>query len=256
MENLRDIRKRKGMTVGQLSGRTGIPVRLLQDYEEGQTAIPPAHLMRLAKALFVGIDEIRPRSKMMPRDLRPTTPRPSELPFERGRQGRPPGRGPSGRRGKPPREKRAPPAPGPARPSQINHLLGLARHHGWDQAELEVKIGKPLTELNRREASQWLNELQDQIALEGPSKPLAAGPTRHRAYLPESVDGYELGYLTRQQTEGATLDFTMFNGEKFTGRVIGFSPYSITIQDPAGNEVTLQKIAIAYYRRLAEGGDA
>jgi transcriptional regulator with XRE-family HTH domain len=258
MENLRDIRKRKGLTVGQLSGRTGIPVRVLLDYEEGLTAIPPAHLARLAKALFVGIDEIRPLSKAVPREAPPAVPRPPEPPFERRREERPPapGRPPAGRPGRPPREKKAPPPPGPARPSQVNHLIGLSRHFGWDLPELEAKIGKPLAGLNRREASQWLTELQQQIAAEAPSKPPAAGPTRHRAHLPEAVDGYELAYLTRQQTEGTTLTFTMFNGETFTGRVIGFSPYSITIQDPAGSEVTLQKLAIAHYRRLAEGGGA
>ncbi len=257
MENLRDIRKRKGMTVGQLSGRTGIPVRVLQDYEDGKATISPGHLARLAKALFVGIDEIRPLSKVSARETPPPA-QSAEAPVERRRESRPPSqaRPPAERAARPPREKKPQPPPGPARPSQINHLVGLSRHFGWDQAALEAKVGKPLAELNRREASQWLGELQRQIASEGPSKPPAAGPTRHRAHLPEAVDGYELSYLTRQQSEGSTLTFTMFNGEKFTGRIIGFSPYSITIQEPGGNETTLQKLAIAHYTRAMDGGGA
>jgi len=261
MENLRDIRKRKGMTVGQLSGRTGIPVRVLQDYEDGKATISPPHLSRLAKALFVGMEEIRPLSKPLPREAPPALSHPAEPPRERRPEARPSAaaRPPAERTGRPPREsreKKPQPLPGPARPSQVNHLIGLSRHFGWDQPELEAKIGKPLSELDRREASQWLSEMQQQIANDMPGKPPGGGPTRHRAHLPEAVDGFELAYLAKQQAEEAALTFTLFNGEIFSGRIVGFSPYSITIRETAGQEVTLQKIAIAYYRRTADGGGA
>jgi len=42
---------------------------------------------------------------------------------------------------------------------------------------------------------------------------------------------------------------TLFDGQTFEGTVIGFGPYQITIRDPGGDEVTLNKLAIAYYRK-------
>jgi hypothetical protein len=37
--------------------------------------------------------------------------------------------------------------------------------------------------------------------------------------------------------------------EVFNGTLIGFGPYTLTLQTNDGHEVTLSKLAIAYYRR-------
>ena len=237
MENLGDIRRRKGMTLGQLSGRTGIPTRILREYEAGLQPIPYDHLARLAKALYVRPDDIRRQSEVK----EPPEPEP------RG-----------GPRQPPPMRARSAAQTAPARPSQINHLLGLGRHFKWTQEQLEEEIGKPLNELTQAEASEALRRLQAEAAAQKAQRRMAEpryppGVSRHRAHLPEAVDGFELAYLTRQQEENALLTFTLFNGQTFTGRIIGFGTYNITLREEStGDEITLQKLAIAYYRRATD----
>ena len=48
------------------------------------------------------------------------------------------------------------------------------------------------------------------------------------------------------------LHFILFDGQTFEGTVVGFSPYQITIRETGGDEITLNKLAIAYY--LKAGG--
>jgi len=68
------------------------------------------------------------------------------------------------------------------------------------------------------------------------------------------VDSFELAYLLEQKDAGALLRFTLFDGQTFEGVVVGFSPYQITIRQPEGDEITLNKLAIVYYRKA--GGEA
>jgi hypothetical protein len=143
------------------------------------------------------------------------------------------------------------------RPSQIEHLLVLtSRHFNKGRETLEAEIGKSLEELTRREASDILKHYQQTLSESRSSiSPQEARASRKRAYLPEGVDGFELQYLTFQQNAEALLHFTLFDGRLVSGRIIGFGPYSITIQEEeSGQEVTLQKLAIAYYR-VAESND-
>ncbi len=72
---------------------------------------------------------------------------------------------------------------------------------------------------------------------------------RHRAYLPEGVDEFELKYLTSVQETGDTLYVTLFDGSQLDGKMVGFSPYAITLRQSGGEETTINKLAIAYYRR-------
>ena len=126
------------------------------------------------------------------------------------------------------------------------HLLMLAARFGVDRAALEAEIGKPLEELTQKEARSWNSHYMRRIAEERPPK---RAIDRKRAYLPEGVDGFELAYLQEQQEAGVPLHFTLFDGQTFEGPVIGFSPYQITIRESGGDEVTLNKLAIAYYRK-------
>lgn len=73
-------------------------------------------------------------------------------------------------------------------------------------------------------------------------------PTK-RAALPEGVDQYEFDYLTAAQQVQAALTVKLFNGEVITGALIGFSTYALTLRHSDGREVTLNKLAIAYYQR-------
>jgi hypothetical protein len=151
---------------------------------------------------------------------------------------------------KPPKEKRPPRESPPARETQIAHLLTLAARFDMDQAALEAEIGKPLEELTQQEARHWNGRFMRRMAEEKPPK---RAIERKRAYLPEGVDGYELAYLQEQQEASAPLRFTLFDGQTFEGAVVGFGPYQITIREPSGDEITLNKLAIAYYRRAGGG---
>ncbi len=306
MEDLWKVRKRKRMTIGELSGRTGISTKVLRRYEMGESSIPLTDLDRLARALYVEPWEIKIQSDPPPMPppsppssppLYPSSPA-SPLPKEadaplgaapraasfapagqavaapigaapenqrvyghrapgapRADAGAP--RGPGAdrrapRRDRPDRgdrpdaERRPLPVPGPVRASQIAHLLSLATRLGMDQGQLEAEVGKPLSEMNRREASLLLGSLQKRIVEEHPTRPKGK---RQRPYLPESVDEFEFKYLTTVQAQGALVDFKLFDGSHVAGQVIGFSPYAITVREPSGAETTIQKLAIAYYRQ-------
>ncbi len=235
-EDLQKIRNRKGMSVNQLASTSGISIATLIQYEKGEREIPPKDLGRLAKALYVGEWDINRRSSPPP----PPPPRQER-----------PARAPRPKK-KPPKEKKPPPKPLPARDTQIAHLLMLAARFDVDRAALEAEIGKSLDELTQKEARFWNGRYMRRVAEEQPPRPI----DRKRAYLPEGVDGFELAYLQEQQQASVPLHFTLFDGQTFRGTVVGFSPYQITIREPGGDEITLNKLAIAYYykARGADGG--
>ncbi len=231
-KDLRKICKRKGMSINQLASRSGISIAVLVQYEKGEQEIPSTDLRRLAKVLYVDEWDINPRS----------TPPPSSE--------EQPAKPPRPKEEEPPKEKKPQPKSPPARDSQIAHMLTLAARFGIDRVALETEIGKPLEELTQKEARHWNGHFMRRVAEEKPPKtPI----DRKRAYLPEGIDGFELAYLQEQQEASAPLHFTLFDGQTFAGTVIGFSPYQITIREPGGDEVTLNKLAIAYYRRA--GGE-
>jgi transcriptional regulator with XRE-family HTH domain/sRNA-binding regulator protein Hfq len=232
-ENLWEIRRRKKLKVRDLAARSGVPVPLVHQYEAGEKPIPQAHLRQFARALIVDTWDIKPMSDPKPRDQSP---------------------GPAGE-GRPPREPRPPKAPRPprpsppARPSQIEHMLRLAlRFPDVSRASLEAQAGKLLEALTQKEASQLLGQLQQRIRVEQPPHP-AAPFDRHRAHLPEGVDGFEMQYLTAVQEAGQTLSIVLFDGSRVEGQIAGFSPYTITLRQPDGAEITVNKLAIAYYRK-------
>ncbi len=226
-KDLGEIRKRKGMSINQLASRSGIPIPTLIQYERGEREILFEDLGRLAKALYTDEWDINVRST------------PSKPP----RQERPP---------RPPRSKEEPPKKKPtrqsppARESQIAHLLTIAARFDIDKAALEAEIGKSLEELTQKEARHWNGHFMRRVAEERPPKtPI----DRRRAYLPEGVDGFELAYLQEQQEGNVLLSFTLFDDQTFEGTIAGFDAYSILVREPGGDEITLNKLAIAYYRK-------
>ena len=275
-DNLWKLRQRKGLSVQQLAARTGIPARVIEEYERG-TPLRQADLARLAKALYVEPDAIKLRSDPQPAAAAPQpaaaapqpaaaapqpaaaapqppagTPSPAAAPAAATGPEEPPAaqappREPGARKPREPRQPKPTPPPGPARPGQIAQLLVIAGKLELSRAALEQELGKPVEALTFPEARRWLGELVKRMQESAkPPSPI----DRHRAHLPEGVDSFEMDYLAGAQADGSILDFTLFNGEHAAGRVVGFSPYFITIQ-PAegGDELTLQKLAIAWYTR-------
>lgn len=240
-EPLWKIRQRKGLRVNQLAAKSGVPAISIQEYEAGR-AIRSADLPKLAKALYVEEWDIELKGSPRPKSGRPQAARPTA---------------PAKAAPKAPATRQRKPPPSPlARPSQIEHLVTMTTYRlGKDQAKLEEEIGKPLETMTRSEAKKWLKHYQQLLVTVKTTPQSPDGEVivkRKRAYLPESVDEFELKYLTAQQEDEALLHFTLFDGQEVRGRIVGFSPYNITLrEEETGEEVTLQKLAIAYYRRVA-----
>ncbi|NPA91205.1 MAG: helix-turn-helix domain-containing protein [Chloroflexi bacterium] len=244
MYNLWEIRKRKGMSLKELSARTGIPQERLYAYEQGKEPIPYSDLPRLAKALYVEEWEIKTLSDPPPQRKPPSGGRP------RGQGKR--SKGPR-RKGQRSRPRRMPPPPSPARETQLAHLRQLAPAVGKTVEELEQMVGKPLSELTRREASRLLFQLQEILRERKQQAKEEGAHNRKRAYLPEGVDRFELEYLTQLQESGELVHFHLFDGSEVVGTIVGFGPYAITVQTEDG-ETTLNKLAIAWYTRA--GGNS
>jgi hypothetical protein len=268
-ENLWALREQKKLSVATLASRAGLPIGLIMEYEAGQRSIDPRHLARLARALYVEEADLRLHS-----DPRPGTgqlerqsrsgpvghpPAPSAGPSA-GPVSTPPGggaiagapppgipRSPRERTSRPPRPAAPPRPPAPARPSQIAHLQDVLARLGRTQTQVEAELGKPLAEIDRPTASKLLTELQAELR-EGRSA------ERHRAYLPEAVDQYEARYLTAAQEAAMPLRFTLFDNSTVTGVISGFGPYNITVRQPDGGEVTLNKLAIVSYAKPSTAG--
>jgi transcriptional regulator with XRE-family HTH domain len=248
-ENLWALREQKKLSVAALANRAGLPIGLIIEYESGQRSIDPRHLGRLARALYVEESEIKLQS-----DRRPTPPpAPREAPREGGREvsretthevmheGGAMNR-PLRPRDKQARPKPPPRPPAPARPSQLAYLEGLLQRLNRTSADLETEIGKPLSQLDKPSASELIKRLQAEAAQVSPVN-------RHRAYLPEAVDAFEAQYLGAAQSAGSTLEFTLFDGQTVRGQIIGFSPYSITVRQANGSEITLNKLALVSYTK-------
>jgi transcriptional regulator with XRE-family HTH domain len=233
-ENLWALREQKKLSVAALANRAGLPIGLIIEYESGQRSIDPRHLGRLARALYVEESDIK-----LTADRRPPV---SGAPVAREpmREPAPAPHPPAKPRDRGPRSKAPPRPPAPARPSQITYLEGLLKRLNRNVADLETEIGRPMADLDRPTASELIKKLQAEAAQVTPVN-------RHRAYLPESVDAYEAGYLTTLQEQKATLHFTLFDGTTLSGQVTGFSPYNITILQPDGSETTLNKLALVSY---------
>ncbi len=250
MYNLWEIRKRKGVSLATLSARTGIPLRVLEDYEYGVKPIPYEDLARIAKALYVEEWEIKTRSDPPPQPRKPQPPEHREAtPAKKTAPSRPRSRPAKGPRR--PAKRRQPPPPAPARETQLAHLRQLAPLVGKTIEQIEEEIGKPLDQLTRQEASRILFEFQETLRERKQKKREEGAHNRKRAYLPEGVDQFELEYLTKAQKEGTPIRFHLFDGTEIVGVIVGFSPYSITVRIN-GEEQTLNKLAIAWYVKEAE----
>ncbi len=256
-KNLWELRTERHMTVKQLAGKAGISASDIYAYEGGML-IPTAIRSRLAKALYVDQFEIKAQSDPKPKQQNERQPK-SAAPERLVAQQRPA----STTTTTPPKPAaRKQPAPRPVRESQIKHLLALAGKMGQDETAVTETIGRPLTELTEREAGRWLTQYTEELkvfkakrAAEAESeRPPNTRRTRH--HLPEGVDEFEFNYLTARQEAEDLIAFKLFDGTELNGRIIGFSPYNITIAQPDGTETTIQKLALAYYIIAQTAGEA
>ncbi len=306
MNRLKQIRERKSLTLAQVSARTSIPLRVLEEYEANVQEISPAHMKALSKALWVKPDEIllpagapppapsntvapAPRAAMpaaapsaappapsagsVPGDpvnagtavgtaapaysgTRPYTPAPPAYGAPRPDAGRPPrppgppagdmGRGGRGAGGRSRRE----PVVMPATDGQITEIMRLAARLNLSTEEIESQFGRGIDNITRFDAREWIKKLrEDAIAQAPPAKV-------HFGQWPGLKDDREAVYLTEQRAQGSQFRVVLFNGEVFNGRIVDFTPYTITLQQEGADEaeqVILRKLAVAYYQRTAPG---
>jgi transcriptional regulator with XRE-family HTH domain len=236
-EDLWKIRERKQMSVAQLALRAGLKQDLIDEYEEGRP-MTSLHRAKLAKVLYVNEDDIKRQSAPRPKREKPA--RPADQPQPEESRQKP--------ASKPAPETQSAP---PARQGQIDFLKGLAQHLGMLPTQMEDEIGKPLSELTIVEAKRWIRTFQARVppSLTALTEAKPEGYRSKRAHLPEGIDLFEATYLLEVQQAQAMLAVRMFNGETISGTLIGFGPYTLTLHTNDGGEVTLSKLAIAYYRR-------
>lgn len=250
-QDLRVVRKRKGMSVEQLASRAGVSAQEVRDYEAGKKVIPGSVLERMARALYVEVWDINaqsapppPPEERAPKPRRKPAPSRERPPQETREKPQPK---PEPKPKPKPKKKEPPPRkPVPAKETQITHLVQLASHFDITRGALEAEIGKPLDQMTRDEAREWNRRFNERIAEEKEAK---SPIDRHRAYLPEGVDRFEMEYLNGFLASGDSLAFTLFNGEELQGTLVGYSPYTLTIRQADGTETTINKLAIAYYHR-------
>ena len=227
-EDLWRLRHQKRWTINELAERSGVPALSIHEYEQGRP-IREADLPKLTEALGA---EPKVRSALKPRKKRKPPPKKRPAPAPKKR-----------------------PEPRPASESQIQHLFALTTKLGIPNEDVIAEVGRPLESLTRPEMSSLLTEYTEKIKER--KQQLAIDPVgtkRWRAHLPEGVDSFELTYLQEQQDAEKLVTFTLFDGQRFSGRIVGFGPYNITIRSDDDQEITLQKLAIAYYHLAC--GDA
>lgn len=235
-EDLWKLRKRRNMTVKQLAGKSGVPAASIYEYEKG-ASVRIADLARLARALFVDEFDIKIQS----------APRPTSSQKPAAQRTTPPPTKP-----KPKKDPKSPSEP-MARATQIAHLITLGEKLGLSEGQVRDEVGKPFEKLTLVEVKQWLHDYTERIKAQNKAEKDSRPPDtrRKRAKLPEGVDEFELKYLTARQEAGDIVAFKMLSGDTLTGKIVGFSPYFITVAGDDGTETTIHKLALAYYQTQA-----
>ena len=253
-ENLWKLRARKGYSLPQLAAKSGIPQQLLFEYEQGKP-LKPADQLKLARALYVQPTDIElvstPQPPMPPVGQRAYPSAPARPAGQH--ESREPREPRETRDVRPPMKPRGKPVPdrnSPARATQIEHLQHMVASRGHTLEQLLATVGKPLESLTLEEASKWNLHYRDMPRI---VKARTTGNSTgvRRAALPEGLDKFEHEYLNTVQQAQGWLSLTLFNGEQMSGQLIGFSLYTFVLRQENGHEVTVQKLAIAYYTRVA-----
>jgi len=149
--------------------------------------------------------------------------------------------------GRPKRE----PVTMPATEGQMTEIMRLAARLNLSTTQLENQFGRPLADITRFDAREWIKQLREDAAAKAPPSKI------HFGQWPGLKDDLEAVYLTEQKQAAAPFRFALFNGEVLEGRIVDFTPYTITLaEDDEGRHVVLRKLAIAYYRRLGNGDGA
>lgn len=291
MSMLRSIREKKGFTVAQLAGRSGISAKVLAEYEEGQNTISLAHAKLLAKALWVGIEElipppgtIKPAPAASAAPTVPSTGTPGiasqaqdvviqRVDTERQAPTVTPSKsegikedtgdtGDAGRVGAAQPQRSGTGGASEQRPQRASKAASLAASPITEgQLQELVHLGMRLqidnTQLEEQ-VGKSLSTLKRAEAkgwikkLRGMADEVAPSTKVRYGQWPDAKEDREAIYLREQKEAGAAFLFKLFNGETFTGTISDFTAYTITVKQD-NEDVVLRKLAIAYYRQMSNG---
>jgi sRNA-binding regulator protein Hfq len=282
--SLQPIRERKGVTIAQLAGKTSISIRTLQAYEAGERPIQPDDLRKLSRVLFATPAEVLqvPEHPPVPARVSPAVPervsspvavtappvvvsvpppapampmpppllafpepapRPDAAPpraFPSREPGPPRSDRPAGPRpaAKPPREPPAPRPPGPVTAGQLEQIRNLARRLGTDDADLAQRFGGTLEAMDHLAARRAIATLHKELEESGTWQP--------RVGEGQDQEGVYLGKLRDRHL---AIEVCLISGDRLRGTVEDYTPYVIRLRDEAsGEDVSVRKLAIAYYR--------
>lgn len=148
------------------------------------------------------------------------------------------------------RSARSPRAATPVTEGQLQELMHLAGRLQISQDKLEERVGKAISTLTRPDAKEWIKRLRAIAEEIAPNQKIRYGQ------WPEAHEDREAAYLREHRDAGAMFTFKLFNNDQITGTITDFTPYTITIKANDEEDVVLRKLAIAYYRRLADSGSS
>jgi len=143
----------------------------------------------------------------------------------------------------------------PATDGQITEIMRLAARLNLSTEEIEHQFGRPVDNITRFDAREWIKKLREDAISKAPPAKV------HFGQWPGLKEDREALYLTEQREAQAQLRVTLFNGQVFSGRIVDFTPYTITLDESAGDsgeQIVVRKLAIAYYQRVGDdnGADA
>lgn len=144
---------------------------------------------------------------------------------------------PAPRAARPPREPRPSRPPGPSTKGQMEQIHNLARRMGLDAAAVEERIGAPLSSLDHLGARNAIARLRQELEDSGTWQPRVG----------EGAD-QEGAYLGKLRDQGVSVVARLIDGQSVEGVVVDFTPYVIRLRQEDHGEVTVRKLAIAYYQ--------
>ncbi|HYP39856.1 MAG TPA: helix-turn-helix transcriptional regulator [Chloroflexia bacterium] len=296
MNMLRSIREKKGLTLSQLAARASVPARVLAEYEEGTQPIPLPHAKLLAKALWVGIEELLPPAGSVPPAAYTSAPpqpqpqpRPAPVtaappaPTPRPMQETQNHTGAHVQQAATPRQEPAQSRPAETAPQRPRTVSQAAQQGGENRTTRPARPApapSPLTEGQLQELSHLSTRLeinQEQLEerlgkaihtltrteakdwikrLRAMADEIAPSRKVRFGQWPEANEDREAAYLREQRDAASPFTFRLFNGEQITGTLTDFTPYTITVRVSEDEEVVLRKLAIAYYRRMVADAQA
>ena len=144
------------------------------------------------------------------------------------------------------REVPPPRLPGPSSTGQQDQIRHLARRLGLEESQLVERLGTSLAALDHTAARDAIASLRREMEESG-------------TWLPRVGEGpdQEADYLGKLRDQNMSLDVRMIDGSELGGTLIDFTPYLIRLRrDGDGTEVSVRKLAIAYYQTRRAIDDA